>query len=71
MRQRPQAERRRRLATWALRCALLLIVFAVGLALGQASDDSSPPAGTRTFVRTLEPGTLSPETVTVTVVTNP
>jgi hypothetical protein len=67
MRPRPRAERRRKLRTWALRSAALLIVFAAGLALGQALDDSSPPAGTRTSVRTLVPGTLSPETVTVTV----
>lgn len=71
MRPRPKPERRRHLATWAVRSALLLIVFAVGLGLGQALDDSSPPAGTRTSVRTLEPGTLSPETVTVTVATTP
>jgi hypothetical protein len=64
-------ERRRRLGTWALRCAVLLIVFAAGLALGQALDDSSPPDGTRTSVRTLVPGTLSPETITVTVATSP
>jgi hypothetical protein len=68
---RPQADRRRRLSTWALRSAAVLVVFAVGLALGQALDDSSPPAGTRTSVRTLVPGTLSAETITVTVVTAP
>jgi hypothetical protein len=67
MRPRPRADRRRNLRTWALRSAALLIVFAAGLALGQALDDSSPPAGTRTSVRTLVPGTLPPETVTVTV----
>jgi hypothetical protein len=70
MRPRPQAERRR-LGTWALRSAAVLIVFAAGLALGQAFDDSSPPPGTRTSVRTLVPGTLSAETITVTVVTAP
>jgi hypothetical protein len=47
----------------------LLVVFAIGLALGQTLDDSSPPAGTRTSVRTLVPGTLIPDTVTVTVTT--
>jgi hypothetical protein len=49
----------------------VLVVFAVGVALGQALDDSSPPAGTNTSVRTLEPGTLSAETVTITVETTP
>jgi hypothetical protein len=59
--------RRRPYGVWALRAAALLIVFGVGLALGQALDDSSPPSGTATSVRTLVPATLSPETVTVTV----
>jgi hypothetical protein len=70
MRPRPRRGRRR-LGTWALRVAALLVAFAVGIALGQALDDASPPAETQTSVRTLEPGTLSAETVTVTVTTAP
>jgi hypothetical protein len=70
MRPRPRRGRRR-LGTWALRLAGLLVVLAVGVALGQALDDASPPAETQTSVRTLEPGTLSAETVTVTVTTAP
>ncbi len=50
--------------------ALLLgaaLVFAVGVALGQALRDE-PVAGERTEVRTLRPGTVArPRTVTVTV----
>jgi hypothetical protein len=68
MRPRP---RKRRLGAWALRAAGLLVAFGVGVALGQALDDASPPAGTRTSVRTLAPVTLSAETVTVTVTTAP
>ena len=49
----------------------LLVVFGVGVAVGQAMDDASPPAGTNTSIRTLEPATLSAETVTVTVTTSP
>ncbi len=71
MRPRPQPARRRRPGIWALRAAAVLIIFGVGLALGQALDDSSPPAGTQTSIRTLVPGSLSSETVTVTVATNP
>ena len=71
MRPRPQKERRRRLGTWRFAAPRCSIVFAAGLALGQALDDSSPPAGTHTSVRTLVPGTLSAETVTVTVETAP
>jgi hypothetical protein len=70
MRPRPRRDRRR-VGQWALRVAALLAVFAVGVAIGQALDDASPPAGTNTSVRTLEPGTLSAETVTVTVTTAP
>jgi hypothetical protein len=67
MRPRPRRNRRRDLGIRAFRAAAVLVVFAAGVALGQALDDPSPPAGTRTSVRTLVPGTLSPETVTVTV----
>jgi hypothetical protein len=70
MRPRPRRGRRR-FGAWALRAAGLLVVFAVGVALGQSLDDASPPAGTRTSVRTLAPVTLSAETVTVTVTTAP
>jgi hypothetical protein len=61
--------RRRRVGPWVLRAVALAIAFAVGIALGQALDDSSAPSGTETSVRTLEPGTQSGETVTVTVTT--
>ena len=71
MRPRPQPDARRPLRTWALRSAAALVVFAAGVALGQALDDSSPPSGTSTSVRTLVPATLSAETVTVTVETAP
>jgi len=54
-----------------VRAVVLVIAFAVGIALGQALDDSSAPSGTETSVRTLEPGTQSVETVTVTVTTAP
>jgi hypothetical protein len=70
MRPRPRRDRRR-VVTWALRVAALVVVFAVGVAIGQAMDDASPPAGTNTSIRTLEPATLSAETVTVTVTTAP
>jgi hypothetical protein len=48
----------------------LAAAFVVGIALGEALDDSSPPAGSQTLVRTLSPLPLAPaarETVTVTV----
>src|SRR5262245_42494651 len=63
--------RRRHVGRWVLRAALLAIALAVGIALGQSFDDSSAPSGTETLVRTLEPGTQSVQTVTVTVTTTP
>jgi hypothetical protein len=69
---RPRPRRRRGgAARWLLRAAFLLIVFGIGVALGQTLDDSSAPTGTQTSVRTLAPVTLSAETVTVTVTTTP
>jgi len=48
------------------------LVFAVGVALGQALHDNPKPGGTQTLVRTLKPLPLAPaavKTVTVTVTT--
>jgi hypothetical protein len=70
MSSRPR-RRKRPVARRLLRAAGILIVFAVGIAIGQTLDDSSAPSGTQTSVRTLEPATLSAETVTVTVSTTP
>jgi hypothetical protein len=47
-----------------------LVVFALGIGLGQALDDNPSPSGRQTLVRTLRPLPLAPaarETVTVTV----
>jgi lipopolysaccharide export LptBFGC system permease protein LptF len=48
----------RRQSPWLRRLAvvaLALIVFALGIALGQALNDGPPPPSTATYVRTLEP----------------
>ena len=37
--------RRRRVGPWVLRAAALAVVLAIGVALGQALDDSSAPSG--------------------------
>ncbi len=47
----------------------VVLVFAVGIAVGQAVHDNPKPGGTQTLVRTLKPLPLAPaarETVTVT-----
>ena len=48
----------------------VLLVFVLGVGLGQALNDNPSPGGTQTLVRTLKPLPLAPaarETVTVTV----
>jgi hypothetical protein len=65
-----RAERRRRGLRWAGRIAVLAAVFFFGLALGRAVESGSVPdeGSSQTLVRTVVPGTLTPqETVTVTV----
>jgi hypothetical protein len=47
-----------------------VVVFAVGIAVGEALHDNPKPGGTQTLVRTLKPLPLAPaahDTVTVTV----
>ena len=65
---RPPRRRRRRRLSRLLRVAGVAAVFLVGIALGEALEDS-PRAGTQTLVRTLAPLSLAPiveATVTVT-----
>lgn len=60
--------RLRRRRAWPRRIslvALVLVVFALGIALGQALNDGPQPPATETYIRTLEPlpqrpGTTSP-----------
>jgi hypothetical protein len=62
-------DRRRRRATpprWILAALAGLIVFAVGIALGQALEDSPRSGHTTTLDRTF---TVRPESATVTVTT--
>lgn len=59
-RQRRPASRRegRRPRRWPVivaTAAVAIVIFAAGIAFGQALSDSPPPPSTGTFVRTLEP----------------
>ena len=50
--------------------AAAVVIFTVGVAVGEALHDNPRPGGTQTLVRTLKPLPLAPaarETVTVTV----
>jgi hypothetical protein len=69
---RERAKPRRSLARTVLVVAAFVLVFLVGIALGQALDDSPEPNGVTTSVRTLTPLPQAPPARTVTVtVTQP
>ena len=62
-RRRRHGSSRRRVVVWVL---VLALVFAVGVALGEALNDNPQPGSTTTQERTI---TLLPESSTVTVTT--
>lgn len=62
-RRRRRGSSRRRIIAWAL---VLALVFAIGVALGEALNDNPQPGSTTTQERTI---TLLPESSTVTVTT--
>jgi type II secretory pathway component PulL len=62
-RRRRKRSSRRRIIVWTV---VLVVVFALGIALGQALEDNPRPASTVTQDRTF---TLPPESATVTVTT--
>ena len=54
---------------WTAVVVLVAVVFALGVALGEALHDNPKPGGTQRIVRTLRPLPLAPaarETVTIT-----
>lgn len=53
--ERQRRRRRAQLARWALRLVAALVVFAVGIAVGQALEDNPKPSAPFTQVRTLPP----------------
>jgi ferric-dicitrate binding protein FerR (iron transport regulator) len=62
-RRRRHSSSRRRIVVWAF---VLALVFAIGVALGEALNDPPQPGSTTTNERTI---TLLPESSTVTVTT--
>jgi hypothetical protein len=68
LRTRPRRRRTgHRAARLAVKTALVLLVFAAGVALGQALEDNPGGGGQETRIRTLKPLELAPERETVTV----
>jgi hypothetical protein len=62
--------RRRRWLRWLLAAVLVLVAFAIGIALGESLQEGPSPGGTQSLVRTLRPLPLAPaarSTVTFTV----
>jgi hypothetical protein len=59
--------RRRRAVRLLLGAALVLAIFGLGVALGEALHDNPKPGGSQTLVRTLRARPVPSETVTVTV----
>jgi hypothetical protein len=51
--ERRRRRRREEITRWGIRIALMLVVFALGVALGQALHDNPKPGGTITVERTL------------------
>jgi hypothetical protein len=61
--------RRRRRRRWprvVLPALLVVLVFAIGVALGEALHDNPKPGGSQTLVRTLKPLPLAPVAATST-----
>lgn len=52
-RERRQRRRREELWRWGIRLAVVLLVFALGVAVGQALHDNPKPGQTTTLERTL------------------
>jgi hypothetical protein len=63
----PSPRRRPRRSPWprrAIVATLVLAIFVLGIALGEALNDGPPAPSTETYVRTLEPLPQQPATTT-------
>jgi len=65
-RERRRRRRRDELVRWGIRVAVVVLVFALGIALGQALHDNPKPSSTITLERTLHIPTTGNPASTVT-----
>jgi hypothetical protein len=63
---RRRLRRRREIVRWSIRVLLVVLVFSLGIALGQAIQDNPTPGHTVTFDRTLHVPTTGNPGSTVT-----
>jgi cytoskeletal protein RodZ len=64
--ERRRLQRRRELIRWGIRVLLVVLVFSLGVALGQAIQDNPQPGRTVTFDRTLHVPTTGDQGSTIT-----
>ncbi|MFL5967389.1 MAG: hypothetical protein ACJ747_12640 [Gaiellaceae bacterium] len=57
---RRQRKRRDELVRWTVRAAVVLIIFGLGIAIGQALHDNPSPAGSVTLERTIRLPSVPP-----------
>jgi hypothetical protein len=62
---RRRQQRRQEIARWSFRIALVLAVFALGIALGEALHDNPKPGGTITLERTFSIPSVPPGSTAV------
>ena len=64
--ERRRLQRRREVIRWSIRALLVILVFSLGVALGQAIHDNPQPGRTVTFDRTLHVPTTGNQGSTIT-----
>jgi cytoskeletal protein RodZ len=64
--ERRRQQRRRELIRWGIRILIVVLVFLLGIALGQAIQDNPQPGRTVTFDQTLEVPTTGEQGSTIT-----
>jgi hypothetical protein len=64
--ERRRLQRRREVIRWSIRALVVVLIFSLGVALGQAIQDNPQPGQTVTFDRTLHVPTTGNQGSTIT-----